>query len=88
MQSGSTAGFRDFYHFLMQIFVQEMKGKSIWSAVYILVSVFYADNSQLQAELYLFQRYIAPKIEAHIQCLFSTHMRTVLTDWLQWEISV
>lgn len=88
MQSGSTAGLRDLHHFLMQISVQEMKGKSVWSVVFIPVSVFYADNSRLQADLYLFQNYIAPKIEAHIQCSFSSHMRTVLTDWLQWEISV
>lgn len=70
MQSGSTAGFRDFHHFLMQISVQEMKGKSVWSVVFIPVSLFYADNSRLQADLYLFQSYIAPEIEA----LFSVHL--------------
>lgn len=51
MQSGSTAGFRDFHHLLMQIFVQEMKDKSVWSVVFIMVSVFYADNSQMRAEM-------------------------------------
>lgn len=80
MQSDRTAVFRDFHCFLMKNFVQEMKGKSVWSVVFIPVSVFYADNSHLQAELYLFQRYIASKIEAHIQCSFSSYMRTVLID--------
>lgn len=51
MQSGNTAGFRDSHHLLMQIFVQEMKDRLVWSVVFIIVSFFFADNSQMQAEM-------------------------------------
>jgi len=46
MQSGSTAAFRDFHHYIMQILVQEMKCKLVLSVVFTSASVFYADNSQ------------------------------------------
>lgn len=80
MQSGSTAGFRDFHHLLMQIFEQKMKDRLVWSVVFIIVSVFFLLTTARCKQRCNFFRGI---LDLKLRPIFSIHlvlMKTVQTD--------